>query len=55
LLGWAPSTVLKTGLEKTFKWIDEQVAKEEQAGKDVTVYAVSHVVRDRKPEDPSGI
>jgi len=54
VLGWAPNTSLKVGLEKTFKWIDAQVTKEEQEGKDTTVYAVSKVVVNRKPEDPSG-
>jgi len=54
VLGWAPSTNLKDGLKKTFHWIDEQVTKEEKEGKDITAYASSKVVRDRKPEDPSG-
>jgi nucleoside-diphosphate-sugar epimerase len=26
-LGWAPSLPLKNGLEKTYKWIEEQVRK----------------------------
>jgi len=26
-LGWAPSQALKVGLEKTYKWIEEQVRK----------------------------
>ncbi len=27
LLGWAPSQPLKTGIEKTYKWVEEQVKK----------------------------
>lgn len=29
-LGWAPSTPLRTGVEKTYRWITEQVAKKAQ-------------------------
>lgn len=29
-LGWAPSTPLRTGVEKTYRWITEQVAKKVQ-------------------------
>jgi len=54
VLGWSPNIWLKDGLKRTYHWIDEQVTKEEKAGKDTKGYAVSHVVRDRKPEDPSG-
>jgi len=54
VLGYAPSTSLKDGLKRTFTWIDEQITKEEHGGRDVTVYAVSKVVTNRRPEDPSG-
>jgi len=54
LLGWAPSITLKDGLGRTFKWIDTQITKEEKSGKDITEYAVSHVVQSKTPEDPSG-
>lgn len=30
-LGWAPSLPLKKGMERTFKWINEQVMKEKKA------------------------
>jgi len=53
-LGWAPSIALKDGLGRTFKWIDAQISKEEKSGKDITEYAVSHVVQNKTPEDPSG-
>jgi nucleoside-diphosphate-sugar epimerase len=28
-LGWAPSTPLRKGVEKTFDWISEQIQKKE--------------------------
>jgi len=51
VLGWAPGITLKDGLQRTFKWIDEQVTKEAAAGVNITDYAVSHVVKDKTPED----
>jgi len=51
VLGWAPNINLKDGLTRTYKWIDEQVTKEEQAGKNTRDYAVSHVVTNKTPED----
>jgi len=54
LLGWAPSTSLRDGLAKTYHWIDAQISKEEKEGVDISQYAVSHVVKDKTPEDPSG-
>jgi len=50
VLGWTPNIVLKDGLKRTFKWIDEQCTKEANQGTDLTTYAVSHVVRDRTPD-----
>jgi len=54
VLGWAPNIALKDGLKRTFIWINEQVTKEEKEGVDTRAYAVSKVVTNRKPEDPSG-
>ena len=31
-LGWAPSQLLRDGLEKTYRWIAEQVKKQEKEG-----------------------
>jgi len=51
-LGWAPSITLKDGLGRTFKWIDEQVTKEEKAGVDVAAqYSCSKVVTNLTPEN----
>jgi len=50
-LGWAPSITLKEGLQRTFKWIDEQVTKEEKSGVDVAAqYSCSKVVTNLTPE-----
>jgi len=54
VLGWAPNIALKDGLKRTYEWINEQVTKEVQHGVDTLPYAVSKVVTNRKPEDPSG-
>jgi len=51
LLGWAPDTPLSVGLEKTYKWIDAQVTQEEKTGSNSKDYTVSHVVKDKTPED----
>lgn len=50
VLGWAPGILLKEGLGRTFKWIDQQCTKEAQKGVNLTSYAVSNVVRDRTPD-----
>jgi len=51
-LGWAPSISLKDGLQRTFKWIDEQVTKEEKSGVDVAAqYSCSKVVTNLTPEN----
>lgn len=66
VLGWAPNINLADGLQRTFKWIDIQVTKsvspspssplsltlfrEAADGFDVTTYAQSHVVRNRRPD-----
>jgi len=50
VLGWTPGINLSEGLQRTFKWIDQQVTKEAASGVDVTDYAVSHVVRNRRPD-----
>uniref|UniRef100_A0A6B2L8N4 NAD-dependent epimerase/dehydratase domain-containing protein n=1 Tax=Arcella intermedia TaxID=1963864 RepID=A0A6B2L8N4_9EUKA len=55
LLGWAPSTCLKDGLEKTFKWIDAQVTAEEKAGISSLQYAVSHVVTNTTPDTSKAV
>ena len=44
VLGWAPSISLHKGIEKTFKWINEQVEKESKVGINVSSYSQSHVV-----------
>jgi len=50
-LGWAPSISLKDGLLRTYKWIDEQVTKEEKQGVDVvSQYSASKVVTNLTPE-----
>jgi len=50
-LGWAPSISLKEGLAKTYKWINEQVTKEEKEGVDVfAMYSCSKVVTNLTPE-----
>jgi len=50
-LGWAPSITLKDGLARTYKWIDEQVTKEEKQGVDVFAqYSCSKVVSNLTPE-----
>jgi len=50
-LGWAPSISLKDGLLRTYKWIDEQVTKEEKSGVDVFAqYSCSKVVTNLTPE-----
>lgn len=43
-LGWAPSIALRTGLEKTFHWIKEELEQERANGVDVSIYASSKVV-----------
>lgn len=50
VLGWVPSISLADGLKRTFAWIDTQVTKEAAEGFDVTTYAQSHVVRNRRPD-----
>jgi len=50
-LGWAPGISLKDGLLRTYKWIDEQVTKEEKQGVDVvSQYSASKVVTNLTPE-----
>jgi len=44
VLGWAPGTSLKVGLEKTFKWINSEIEKEKQKGSDVQALAQSKVM-----------
>eukprot|EP01128_Nolandella_sp_AFSM9_P010135 TRINITY_DN6960_c0_g1_i1.p2 TRINITY_DN6960_c0_g1~~TRINITY_DN6960_c0_g1_i1.p2 ORF type:complete len:364 (-),score=111.52 TRINITY_DN6960_c0_g1_i1:208-1266(-) len=52
VLGWTPSITLKDGLERTYKWIAAECAKEVAAGAtDLTSYAVSNVVQNKTPED----
>jgi len=51
VLGWAPGINLKDGLARTYKWIDEQITREEKEGKDSKAYAVSKVVTNKTPED----
>jgi len=50
VLRWTPGISLKEGLGRTFKWIDVQCTKEAKQGTDLTEYAVSHVVRNRRPD-----
>jgi GDP-D-mannose 3',5'-epimerase len=51
-LGWAPSISLREGIAKTFQWIAKQLEEEKKSGVDITkAYAVSHVVRDKTPQD----
>lgn len=51
VLGWAPSISLKEGLEKTYKWIESQLAAEKAAGKDASAYTSSTVVGTHAPTD----
>lgn len=44
VLGWAPATPLKVGLEKTFKWINNEIEKEKQKGSDVGALSSSKVM-----------
>jgi GDP-D-mannose 3',5'-epimerase len=50
-LGWEPSTPLAEGLRHTHAWIKAQVEEEKSRGVDVSVYAQSHVVAPRNPDD----
>lgn len=44
VLGWKPSIPLAVGIEKTYKWVKEQVEIEEQTGVNTSVYSESKVV-----------
>jgi len=44
-LGWAPSVPIREGLQKTYIWIKEQVENEVKAGKDVSDFSTSEIVR----------
>lgn len=44
VLGWKPSISLVVGIERTYKWIKEQVELEEQTGINISTYSESKVV-----------
>jgi nucleoside-diphosphate-sugar epimerase/ADP-ribose pyrophosphatase YjhB (NUDIX family) len=44
VLGWKPCIPLSVGIEKTFRWIKEQVEKEKQNGVNISAYRESKVV-----------
>lgn len=45
VLGWSPSIPLKVGIEKTYRWVKEQVEKERELGINITEYGQSKVVK----------
>lgn len=45
ILGWAPSIPLRAGIEKTYRWVKEQVEKEKAEGKNIVSYSQSHIVK----------
>jgi len=49
-LGWEPSTSLAVGLKKLYFWMKEEIQKEKNKGVDISIYANSHVVANRTPE-----
>lgn len=44
ILGWRPSIPLAVGIEKTYKWVKEQVETERQTGVNTSAYSESKVV-----------
>ncbi|MEJ5105599.1 NAD-dependent epimerase/dehydratase family protein [Chryseobacterium sp. MYb328] len=44
VLGWKPSIPLATGIEKTYRWVKEQVEAERQIGVNTSAYSESKVV-----------
>ncbi|PWN68906.1 hypothetical protein C1631_012575 [Chryseobacterium phosphatilyticum] len=44
VLGWKPSIPLASGIEKTYKWVKEQVEAEKQTGINTSAYSESKVV-----------
>lgn len=49
-LGWAPSTPLKEGLRKLYFWMKDVIEAEKKQGVDISIYAKSKIVTDRKPD-----
>ena len=43
-LGWEPKIAIAEGLKKTYFWIQSQIKKEEENGKEKKDYSVSEVV-----------
>jgi len=49
-LGWAPSISLNDGLKRLHSWMKPIIEKEKASGVDISLYAQSHVVTHRTPE-----
>ncbi|KAG2486870.1 hypothetical protein HYH03_014464 [Edaphochlamys debaryana] len=48
-LGWEPTVKLRDGLQLTYTWIKEQVAKEESKGVDASAFSHSTIVQTSAP------
>jgi len=51
VLGWAPSISLKEGTRRLYFWMQGQIEEERKAGKDISIYARSKVVKEQEIHD----